>query len=105
LENTQDNENLKRLATAIVETLKCLDSDLLAYELTLSALRLSRPQEAEFFEKSLALAKLSDRHQTILHERYDSVLEQFLGKVSLGQTLVQACEEWLRAQKEKNTIN
>ena len=105
MENIQDTENLKRLATAIVESLKCLDSDLLAYEMTLTALYEIRPEEAKFFEASLGLAKLSERYQTILRERYDSVLAQFLGKASHVQTVAQACEEWLRVQKEKSPAN
>jgi hypothetical protein len=105
MENTQDAENLKRLATAIVESLKYLDSELLAYQMTLNALYELRPEEAKFFEASLALAKLSDRYQTTLRKRYDSILEPFLGKVSYVQTVTEACEEWLRVQKEKNPVN
>jgi hypothetical protein len=105
MENQPNPESLKQLATAIVDALKALDSELLAYQMTLTALHRERPQDALFFEASLGLAKLSKQYQAILHERYDSILEQFLRRVSDGQTVVEACEEWLRARKTTNPVN
>jgi hypothetical protein len=101
----QDADRLKQIARAIIEAIKSIDSELLAYQMTLTALYQLRPEDAKFFEASLALAKLSDKYQTILRERYDSKLEQFLHKVSDEQTLVQAFEEWIQARKIDNAVN
>jgi hypothetical protein len=103
--NGPSSENWKQLFTAIVAALKEIDSDLLAYEMAFSALKLTNPVIAKTFEISLTAAKLSQRYQTILLERYDSKLEQFLQQVSDVQTLTKACEEWLRARKTDNGVN
>jgi hypothetical protein len=103
--NTEDIESLKLMFTSVVGQLKQIDSELIAYQMALVAMRESQPEAAEAFERFILLAKLMPSYEKTLRDKYDLVLEQILHKISYVQTVTEACEEWLRAQKERKAAN
>jgi hypothetical protein len=103
--NTEDIESLKRMFTSVVDAIKEIDSDLIAYEMALVALRESQPEAAEAFERFVTIARVLPSYQTKIQDTYDKPLEQLLRKISYVQTVTEAVEEWLRVQKERKAVN
>lgn len=105
MENQQDVESLKRIFTSVVTMLKEIDSELIAYQMALVAMKESQPIAAADFERFILLAKVLPSYETKIRETYDLPLEQLLHKISYVQTVTEACEEWLRARKTTSSVN
>ncbi len=105
MQNSQDIESLKQIFTSVVGQLKEIDSELLAYRMALIAMRETQPVAAATFEQFMVVAKVLPSYQTKIRDTYDVPLEQLLHKISYVQTVTEAVEKWLRAQKERKAVN
>jgi hypothetical protein len=94
-------ENLKQFDSAMVGALKALDSELIAYQMALVTMKETQPADAETFENLIRFAKTLPSYQKEIRETYDEPLERFLGKISYGQTVIEAVEEWLGARQKR----
>ena len=92
-----DVEKFKQLVKFIMTNFKNLESELMAYQLTLAGIEQTIPEQARFFKVALELARNSGPLKKMMHEKYDEALEKFLQQADqeqLDPTVLKWFQEW-----------
>ena len=100
-----DKEKFKKLITFVINNFKAIETELVAFQLTLHALKQVRPSEAEFFETSLKAARISKPLQDQMRQKYDVALDRFLQQGEQSEPAEWALKFLQEWQPPKGPVN